>query len=77
MTFSIPGKLHQRMKKYPEIKWSHIARGAIEKYLERLELADKIASKSKLTEEDVESISEEIKQRAWKKYQSLLDDQTE
>ncbi len=65
------------MKKYPEIKWSHIARGAIEKYLERLELTDKIAFKSKLKEEDVESLSEEIKRRAWGKYQPVLDDQTE
>jgi len=77
MTFSIPEKLHKRMKKYPEIKWSHIVRGAIEKYLERIELADEIASKSKLTEEDVESISEEIKRRAWEKYQTFSDDSTE
>ena len=77
MTFSIPETLYKKMKKYPEIKWSHIARGAIEKYLERLEFADKIASKSKLIEEDVESISEEIKRRAWEKYQPFLDDQTE
>jgi hypothetical protein len=74
MTFSLPETLYKKMKKYPEIKWSHIARGAIEKYLERLELTDKIASKSKLKEEDVESLSEEIKRRSWEKFQPVLDD---
>ncbi|MDK2915192.1 MAG: hypothetical protein PWQ79_2107 [Thermococcaceae archaeon] len=37
MTLSIPPELYRRMKKHPEIKWSEIARRAIEEYLQELE----------------------------------------
>ena len=37
MTLAIPQKLHKTMKKHPEIKWTEIARQAIEKTAELLE----------------------------------------
>jgi hypothetical protein len=74
MTFSIPEQLYKKMKKHPEIKWSHVARGALEKYVERLELADTLLANSKLTEEDVEIIGEEIKKRAWEEHKKYLDE---
>ena len=30
MTLAIPDKLHSKMKQYPEIKWTEVARKAIE-----------------------------------------------
>lgn len=37
MTMAIPEQLHKAMKKYPEIKWSEVARQAIEKKTREIE----------------------------------------
>ena len=68
MTLSIPDELHKRMQKFSEIKWSEIARRAIEQRIADLEVIDKIASKSKLTRKDVEEISKKIKSSASKNF---------
>ena len=54
MTLAIPDELAKKMKAFPEIRWSEVARQAIEKRVNDLEIMNKIASKSKLTEKDVE-----------------------
>ncbi len=56
----IPEALYDKMKKYPEIKWDSIAQSALEHYIERIEITEKIALNSKLTIDDVEDISNEI-----------------
>ncbi len=61
MTLSIPDQVQKKMSKHSEVKWSNVAREAIEKKVEELEWMDKILSKSKLTEEDAERIGHEIK----------------
>lgn len=53
MTFSLPDDVHKRMRRYPEIKWSALARKAIIGYLERLERMDELLKDSKMTEEEV------------------------
>jgi predicted CopG family antitoxin len=60
ITLSVPDDLHQKMKQFSEIKWSEVARKAIEKKVHDLELLDKLTSKSRLTERDVLEISERI-----------------
>jgi hypothetical protein len=67
MTLAIPDNLSIRMKKFPEIRWSEIARQAIEKRIADLELMNRIASTSKLTQKDVEEIGKSIKASAAKK----------
>ena len=67
ITLAIPDELARRMKAFSEIRWSEIARQAIEKRVHDLELMNKIASKSKLTQKDVEEISKSIKRSATKK----------
>lgn len=64
ITLSIPEELHKKMKKLSEIRWSEIARRAIQERIEDLEVMNKIASKSKLTKKDVEEISKKIKRAA-------------
>lgn len=61
MTLSIPEELHKRMKKFSEIRWSEIARRAIEQRINDLDVMNRIASKSKLTKQDVEEIRNQIK----------------
>lgn len=64
MTLSIPAELQARMKNFSEIRWSEIARRAIEQRINDLEIMNKIASKSKLTKKDAEELSKRIKVRA-------------
>lgn len=64
MTLSIPEELHKKMKQFSEMRWSEIARQAIEQRINDLEVMNKIASKSKLTKKDVEEISKKIKRVA-------------
>ena len=64
MTLSIPEELHRRMKKFSEVRWSEIARRAVEERVNDLEAMEKIASKSKLTKKDVDEISKKIKRAA-------------
>jgi len=60
ITVSVDDDLKQAMDRHPEINWSEVARQAFQEKLEELELMEKIASKSQLTEEDVEELSEKI-----------------
>ena len=64
ITLSIPEELHTRMRKMSDIKWSEVARRAIEERINDLEEMNKIASKSKLTKEDIEDLSKKIKRNA-------------
>lgn len=67
MTLAIPEELHEVMKKHRQIKWSEIARQALQSYAKRLELMDKILVKSELTE-DAERIGHKIKYAIAKKH---------
>jgi len=71
MTLSIPDELHKKMKQMSDIRWSEVARRAIEERINDLEFMNKIASKSKLTKKDVEEISKKIKRSAAKKFNEL------
>ena len=56
------------MKHFSEVKWSEVARKAIEGKLETMKLAEKLARKSKLTEKDVQEFSNKIKATAAKRF---------
>lgn len=64
ITLSIPEDLHKKMKKFSEIRWSEVARKALEQRINDLEVIEKITSKSKLTKKDAEEISKKIKRAA-------------
>ncbi len=61
LTLSVSEELKKKMEKFPEINWSEIARASILERIKRLELADILVSKSKLTEKDIREISKQIK----------------
>ena len=71
--FTISEEILKRMKKYPEIIWEKIAKSAVEKYLEKLEVADKLASKSSFSLEDADKFGDEIKQKMWENHKYYLD----
>ena len=68
ITLSIPDNIHKQMKHFSEVKWSEIARKAIIEKLELLQLAEELAQKSKLTEEDVKKFNKKIKASASQRF---------
>tara|TARA_Y100000310_G_scaffold210977_1_gene211682 strand:- start:12246 stop:12467 length:222 start_codon:yes stop_codon:yes gene_type:complete len=68
MTLSVPEKLHEKMKKHTEFKWSDVARQAFEKKLIEVELMEKLLEKSRLTEKDAEIIGHKIKASMRKRF---------
>ena len=68
MTLSIPSELHNIVKQHTEIKWSEVARKAMWVQARRLNLMDKLANKSKLTEKDIDEIDHKIKAGLLKRF---------
>lgn len=68
MTLALPEELHSKMKQFSDIKWTEVARKAIENKVKDLETLEKLVSKSKLTQKDVEEIGKKIKASAAKKF---------
>ncbi len=60
MTFAVPEDLHQIMQKHKEIKWSEVARQALWTQAKKMELLDKMLSKSNFTEEDALSVGKKV-----------------
>jgi hypothetical protein len=65
MTIAVPKELHGRMKEMSEIRWSEVARKAFEAKIRELELVEKIVSKSKLTQKDVNELADMIDKEVW------------
>ncbi len=71
MTLALSEEIHSKMKNFSEIKWTEVARKAIENKLKDLEMLEKLVSKNKLTQKDVEDFGKKIKQEAAKKFMQL------
>ena len=68
LTLAIPNEIHKEMKHFSEIRWSEVARKAIVERLEMLQLAGRLAKKSKLSKDDVKRFSSKIKASATKRF---------
>ena len=68
ITLSIPEDVHKDMKQFSEVRWSEVARKAIVQKLETLHLAERLAKKSKLSEEDIKEFSNKVKSLAAKRF---------
>ena len=68
ITLSLPDDVYEIVKKHREIRWSEIARRAIENYARKLVLLDALTSGSNLTEEDILEIDEKIKEGIYRYY---------
>lgn len=68
MTLSIPDNIHKEMKSLPEVRWSQVARKAIIEKIQALQLAEKLAKKSKLTKKDIEDFNKKIKSSAARRF---------
>ncbi|MBS3136541.1 hypothetical protein J4401_06325 [Candidatus Woesearchaeota archaeon] len=68
MTLSMPDNVSEEMKQFSEVKWSEVARKAIIDKIETLKIAQKLASKSKLTKKDINEFSRKVKSSATKRF---------
>ncbi len=68
MTLAVPEDLKQIMERHKEVKWSEVARQAMWEHAKKLELMDKLASKSKLTDREAMEIGMKIKKEVSKRH---------
>lgn len=71
MTLSLPEETYAFVKSHPEIRWSHVARSAIERYARQLEVVDRILQDSRLSGEDVEELDRLVKSRLGQMHREL------
>lgn len=60
MTFSVPDDIKRKAQRRHDVNWSGVVAKAIEDRLKVLEVADRLAAKSRLTEKDVEELSKKV-----------------
>lgn len=68
ITLAIPEELHMIIRKHNEIKWSEVARRALWQQARKLQVMDKLVSKSEFTEKDVEELDHKIKAGLLKRF---------
>ena len=68
ITLTIPEDLKKELQKHEEVNWSGVIRKALQEHLRKIEIAEAIASKSKLTEKDAEEIGKKIKREIAKRH---------
>lgn len=71
LTLSVPVELKKKMDCFPEMKWSEVARQAIQERIILLENINKHLSKSKLTEEDALSLGRKVNKAVAKRFCGL------
>jgi len=71
VTFAVPEELHEIMRRHPEIKWSEIARKAMWEYAQKLELMERVAGESRLSEKDVLELDKKVKAGIGRRYRDV------
>lgn len=61
VTIRVPDDLKAAIDDHPEINWSEVARQSMWRYVRKLELADEIADRSELTEDDAIELGRELR----------------
>lgn len=68
MTISVPEELKSKMRVFPEMNWSAVARKAIVERIRLLEKMNKQLAKSKISEEDTIALGRKVKHAVSKKF---------
>lgn len=72
LTLAITVDLQAKMRQFPEMNWSEVARQAIAEKTRILEQLQRVFSKSAITEEDAVKIGKQIKKNIWNKHYKHL-----
>ena len=68
----IPEELREEMEELPNVNWQLVVRRALKRELEEILELKRIISKSKLTKEDVEELSDKINKSLAKRFRESL-----
>ena len=68
MTLSLPEDVYKIVKAHNEVRWSEIARRAIEDYAKKIALLNAITRESELTEDDIMALDKKAKAGILKHY---------
>jgi hypothetical protein len=68
MTLSLPEDIYRIVKAHNEVRWSEIARRAIEDYAQKIALLNAMTEKSDLTEDDIVALDHKVKAGIQKHY---------
>lgn len=67
ITLAIPDELKKELQIHEEVNWSAVIRKALKEHLERIKIAEAIATKSKLTQKDADEIASIVNSNAARK----------
>ena len=70
MTLSLSEDIYAIVKTHKEIRWSEIARRAIEDYAKKVELLNAMTAQSEVTEDDIMGLDKKIKSGIHQHYKS-------
>ena len=68
LTLSIPEDLRAKMRQFPEINWSEVARQAITAKAKLLGKMNQILAAGHLNDKEASEATVEIKKRVWQKH---------
>jgi hypothetical protein len=75
MTLSIPEDVYKIVKAHNEVRWSEIARRAIEEYAKKIALLNAMTRESELTEDDIMALDNKVKAGIQKHYKGKASQQ--
>ena len=70
MTLSLPEDAYKIVKSHKEVRWSEIARRAIEDYAKKVALLNAMTAQSELTKDDIMVLDKKIKSGVQQHYKS-------
>jgi len=70
MTLSLPEDVYKIVKSHKEVRWSEIARRAIEDYAKKVALLNAMTAQSELTQDDIMALDKKIKSGVHQHYKS-------
>ena len=70
MTLSLPEDVYKIVKAHNEVRWSEIARRAIEDYAKKIALLNAMTQESKLTENDIMALDHKVKAEIQEHYKN-------
>ena len=68
VTISVSEELYKTIKAHKQIRWSEVARRAMQEYAKKLSILDNLLENSELTEKDVLEIGQKIKHGVAKRH---------
>jgi len=72
MTLSLPEDIYRIVKAHNEVRWSEIARRAIEDYAKKIALMNALTHESELSEDDIMALDHKVKAGIQKHYKSKV-----